>query len=266
MNPSQQPLLCPPYNTHTLIPNPKRHPRKPRILSITLTTFAGINAGLGKKLLGDATSNGGFGANSVTDLTKANWFTASGGQGSAAGHWLPDMGSIPSGILRFDLANTPLFWEAVWTFLAVELFDSFGTITSCVKAAGAYTKSSKGNALVNRAMLVDGFGLMLGAVIGSNSITCYIESLTGIESGARTGFASVVTGSAFLLSLLFVRPFVEIIPNAATCLALVWVGVCSLKSLREIDWESPVQLFCTFLTVAIMGYTCACGQLRAQPP
>ena len=225
------------------------------IISITLTTFAGINAGLGAKLLGDTTLGGPYGANSVTDLTKANWFTADGGQGSASGHWLPDMTSIPSGLLRFDLANTPLFWEAVWTFLAVEMFDSFGTITSCVKSAGGYTKSSKGNALVNRAMLVDGFGLMLGAVIGSNSITCYIESLTGIDSGARTGFASFVTGSAFLLSLLFVRPFVEIIPDAATCCALVWVGVCSLKALREIDWDSPVQLFCTFLTVAVMGFT-----------
>lgn len=61
---------------------------------------------------------------------------------------------------------------------------------------------------VNRAMCVDGFGLWLGAIIGSNSITCYIESNTGIEAGARTGFASIVTGCAFLLSLLFIAPFV----------------------------------------------------------
>ena len=99
-------------------------------------------------------------------------------------------------------------------------------------------------------MLVDGFGLMLGAVIGSNSITCYIESLTGIEAGARTGFASVVTGSAFLLSLLFVRPFVSIIPDAATCCALVYVGVQSIKALKDLEWEKPVQVWCAFLTGA----------------
>ena len=228
------------------------------IISIILTTFAAINAGTGKVFLADSSVSG----NAVTDLTLGNWYAG------AAWHWLPSISyaglystsqpnAIPSGILRFDLANTPLFWEAVWTFLAVEMFDSFGTITACVARANANVKGAKNNALINRAMLVDGFGLMLGSVIGSNSITCYIESLTGIESGARTGFASFVTGSAFLLSLLFVRPFVEIIPDAATCCALVWVGVCSLKSLREIDWDSPVQLFCTFLTVSIMGFTCA---------
>ncbi len=101
-----------------------------------------------------------------------------------------------------------------------------------MSAAGLYNKESKGNALVNRAMAVDGFGLMLGAVIGSNSITCYVESLTGIAAGARTGFASVVTGSAFLLSLLFIRPFVAIIPDAATCCALVYVGACAIRGLK----------------------------------
>ncbi len=226
------------------------------IISIILTTFAAINAGTGNVFLGDSSVSG----NAVTDLTKADWYNG------AYNHWLPTLSyagiysasqpnAIPSGILRFDLASQPVFWEAVWTFLAVEMFDSFGTITSCVARANVHTKGSKSNALINRAMLVDGFGLMLGSVIGSNSITCYIESLTGIESGARTGFASLVTGSAFLLSLLFVRPFVEIIPDAATCCALVWVGVCSLKALREIDWDSPVQLLCTFLCVSIMGFT-----------
>lgn len=216
------------------------------ILSIIFTTLCGINYGVGVSTLGDSR-----GPNAVTGLaTQANWYNG------ASGFWLPDMSSIPSGLLRFNLADTPLFWEAVWTFLAVELFDSFGTITATIHSAKLFSKGeARGNALVNRAMLCDGFGLMLGAVIGSNSITCYIESLTGIEAGARTGFASLVTGSAFLLSLLFVRPFVAIIPNAATACALIYVGVCSFKGLREINLGSSVQLWCTFLTVAIMFAT-----------
>jgi len=74
---------------------------------------------------------------------------------------------------------------------------------------------------ITRAMCVDGFGLALGGVIGANSITCFVESNTGVEAGARTGLASIVTGCAFLLSLLFVQPFVTIIPDAATTCALV---------------------------------------------
>lgn len=74
-------------------------------------------------------------------------------------------------------------------------------------------------------MFVDGFGLALGGVIGANSITCFVESNTGVEAGARTGLASIVTGCAFLLSLLFVQPFVTIIPDAATTCALVGVTI-----------------------------------------
>jgi hypothetical protein len=177
----------------------------------------------------------------VTPLGVWGWYT-----GTQA--WLPVMNDIPSGKLLFDKANTPIFWEAVWTFLAVELFDSFGTIVSTVEKAGLMTGTA-GQQLINRAMTVDGFGLMLGSVIGSNSITVYIESLTGIAAGARTGFASVVTGSAFLLSLLFVAPFVVIIPNAATCAALVYVGVLSLASIRSLDFDNMMHLWTAFLTI-----------------
>jgi len=220
------------------------------ILSITCTTFVGMNYGMGFGTSGDSGNAG----KAVTDVAGYGWFDAS------KINWLPQMGDIPSGVLKFGQANKPVFWEAVWTFLAVELFDSFGTIVATVSKAGLYSgKDDSGKQLVNRAMAVDGFGLMLGAVIGGNSITCYIESLTGIEAGARTGFASVVTGVAFFLSLLFVAPFVGIIPDAATCCALVYVGVCSMRGLTDADggvnFADPIQLWVTFLTIAIMGFT-----------
>jgi hypothetical protein len=94
--------------------------------------------------------------------------------------------------------------QLVWTLLFVEMFDSLGTISACVARGGpAITHTVGGDVAVLRAMLVDGFGLVFGSVLGSNSVTAYIESLTGIEAGARTGFASVVTASWFFLSLLF---------------------------------------------------------------
>jgi AGZA family xanthine/uracil permease-like MFS transporter len=170
------------------------------------------------------------------------------------------------------MTNTPIFWEAVWSFLFVELFDSFGTLVGTMQRAkllptvvaapggaggevSAATIGRRGMDLVNRAMMVDGLGLFIGAIIGSNSITCYIESNTGIEAGARTGFASVVTGVCFLFSLCFVAPFVGIIPDAATTCALVFVGVCSLEGVRAINWDDFVEVWVAFTTIAIMGFT-----------
>lgn len=82
----------------------------------------------------------------------------------------------------------------------------------------------------------------MGSIIGSNSITCYIESNTGVEAGARTGLASIVTGSAFLLSLLFIGPFVAVIPDAATTCALVMVGVYSLEGAFALAGASQTAL------------------------
>jgi AGZA family xanthine/uracil permease-like MFS transporter len=168
---------------------------------------------------------------------------------------LPDMDDTPSGKLTFNAINTEPFWAVAASFLFVELFDSFSTLLGTMTRAGLMKDPKHGMDLVNKAMAVDGFGLTIGALIGSNSITCYIESNTGIEAGARTGFASIVTGSLFLLSLLFVAPFVLIIPDAATCCALVVVGVLSMEQIKEIKWEDWNIAFSSFLIVAVTPFT-----------
>jgi AGZA family xanthine/uracil permease-like MFS transporter len=171
-------------------------------------------------------------------------------------HFVVDVTDITAGKLTFKYITSGIFWEAVFTFLFVELFDSFGTLTGVVTTAGFTDGDLKADMTkVNRAMLIDGFGLSLGAIMGSNSITCFVESYTGIEAGARTGIASMVTGSCFLLSLLFVFPFVAIIPDAATTCSLVMVGVSLLVNLKDINFNDPVDLFTAFMTIACMGYT-----------
>lgn len=170
-----------------------------------------------------------------------------------------DVSDIPSGKLSFKYIKSPLFWDCVFTFLFVELFDSFGTLTGIMTRAGFIKGDPKTDELgmkrVNRAMCVDGFGLCLGAIIGSNSITCFIESCTGVEAGARTGLASVFTGASFLLSLAFLLPFVQIIPDAATCCALVMVGIHSLTMVKDIDFSDFANTASCFLMIAIMGFT-----------
>lgn len=211
------------------------------IISIILATFCGIN------YKGNSLTTFVSGVDAVTPL--GDWAKTGGPD------FLPDMDDIPSGKLTFGAIGTEKFWEICFTFVFVELFDSFGTLVGTMTRAKLMNDPVKGMELVNRAMCVDGFGLTLGAIIGSNSITCYIESNTGIEAGARTGLASFITGSLFLLSLLFVAPFVLIIPDAATCAALVTVGVLSMEGVKDIDWKDFNIAFSSFLTIACMGFT-----------
>ena len=209
------------------------------IMSIVIVSFIGINYVHCTSLNGDA--------NCVTNL--AEW--------AAPGpKYIVDVSNIPSGKLSFKYAKKPLFWEAVFTFLFVEMFDSFGTLSGIMQRCG-FMKGDPERAMtrVNRAMCVDGLGLWLGGIIGANSITCYIESNTGVEAGARTGLASIVTGSAFLLSLLFIQPFVTIIPDAATCCALVMVGIYSLADIQEVNFKDFVDQATAFLIIATMGFT-----------
>ena len=171
--------------------------------------------------------------------------------------WIIDISSINSGEMTFKYADSDIFWEAVWTFLFIQLFDSFGTITGVLSRCGSLINDDPDRFMsrVNRAMMIDGWGLWLGAIIGSNSVTCFIESNTGVEAGARTGFASVITGSLFFMCLLWVYPFVSVIPDCATTGALVMVGVYSLQTVRFINFEDPIDLITAFFTVATMGFT-----------
>ena len=216
------------------------------IISIILATFVGINYWPDCK----SVSTTGH-SDCVTDLSI--WGQVGGPR------FVVDVSDTPMGKLTFKYANKPIFWDCVWTFLFVELFDSFGTLTGimtrCGFISGDMKKDKLGMAKVNRAMCVDGFGLWVGSLIGSNSITCFVESTTGVAAGARTGLASVFTGGAFLLSLAFIFPFVSIIPDSATTCALVMVGVLGLKGVVDINFDDIVDAFSAFVTIAAMGFT-----------
>lgn len=171
--------------------------------------------------------------------------------------YIIDTKNIPAGRLTFKYAEKGKFWEAVFGFLFIQLFESSCILNGIMERCGFQKDGNHEIAMarVNRGMCVDGFGLVLGAIIGSNSITCYSESGTGVEAGARTGVASMVTGAAFLLSLLFVQPFVGIIPDAATTGALLMVGVHSVVALRGVDFDDFTERVTAFFVVTTMALT-----------
>lgn len=210
------------------------------ITSIALATLVGIN-------YGNVPCHSMTDSDCVTNLMR---FSDPGPK------YVVDITDIPSGRLTFKYANSSIFWEAVFTFLFVEMVDSFGTLSGLFQRCGFLDGDFElGMAKLNRAMCVDGCSLWLGGIIGANSCTTYVESTTGVEAGARTGVASMVTGSAFLLSLLFVFPFVAIIPDAATTCALVMVGVHCLQAIKEVDFDDFTEQLTAFFTIMTMGFT-----------
>jgi AGZA family xanthine/uracil permease-like MFS transporter len=218
------------------------------IISIWLATFVGINfyncKSSWKPEQGDDSIH-----ECVTDLSI--W----------SGHpvnipFIANHHNTTAGMLSFKFANKPFFWQTVFTFLFFELYDSFGALTGIVTRMGdCRNHPTVAVDRVNRAMVVDGLGVWLGSIIGCNSIAVYIESNTGVEVGARTGLAAIVCGSLLLLCLLFVYPFVYIIPACATTCALVIVGMNTIQEYKRIDTGDYIHLFSGFLTIAFMGFT-----------
>lgn len=141
----------------------------------------------------------------------------------------------------------------VFTFTFVELFDTMGTLVGTASKAGLMDKQGKFPG-IGKAMLVDATGVSLGAMLGTSTITAYVESAAGVGAGGRTGLTAVVCGLLFLLALFF-TPLAGLIPDAATAPALIIVGALMIESVRHIDFGDFTEGLPAFLTIVMMPFT-----------
>ena len=141
----------------------------------------------------------------------------------------------------------------VLVFLFVDLFDTMGTLVGVSGRAGFMDRRGR-LPRANRALLADSLGTMFGSLFGTSTVTTYIESAAGISAGARTGFASVVTGAMFLLAL-FLTPLMEAVPAFATAPALIVVGVLMMASVVNVKWDEVTDALPAFLTMIAMPLT-----------
>ncbi|MDF2569913.1 MAG: adeQ 1 [Sporomusa sp.] len=141
----------------------------------------------------------------------------------------------------------------VFTFTFVELFDTMGTLVGTASKAGLMDKNGKFPG-IGKAMLVDATGVSLGAMLGTSTITAYVESAAGVGAGGRTGLTAVVCGVLFLLALFF-TPIAGLIPDAATAPALIIVGALMIESIRHIDFGDLTEGIPAFLTIVMMPFT-----------
>ncbi|PZD95539.1 NCS2 family permease [Paenibacillus sambharensis] len=168
--------------------------------------------------------------------------------------WIPDFGQLNfwhfdfKGVLEVGLISVIL------TFTFVELFDTFGTLVGTANRAGVMKNPEEGKKTVGKAMFVDAVAVSGGAMLGTSTVTAFVESSSGIAQGGRSGLTAVTTGVCFLLAL-FLAPVVALVPAAATNAALIIVGVLMMQSVKEIDFSDMVYAIPAFLTITLMPFT-----------
>ncbi|SDZ51950.1 putative MFS transporter, AGZA family, xanthine/uracil permease [Evansella caseinilytica] len=140
----------------------------------------------------------------------------------------------------------------ILTFLFVDFFDTAGTLYAVANQAG-FVKDNK-LPRAQKALLADSSATVIGAIFGTSTTTAYIESSSGIAAGARSGFASVVTGILFLVALLF-SPLLVVVTSYVTAPALIIVGILMAGALGNIEWKKFEIAVPAFLTVIAMPLT-----------
>lgn len=141
----------------------------------------------------------------------------------------------------------------IFTLLFMNIFDTVGTLVGLASKTGIMGKDGQ-IPHVKEAMMSDAIGTTVGAMMGSSTITTYVESASGIAEGGRSGFTSLVTGGLFLLALFF-APLFLLIPSAATTGALVLVGVFMMDSISKIDMDDISEALPAFITIIMMVLT-----------
>jgi len=155
-------------------------------------------------------------------------------------------------VLSFDMLIV------VFTFLFVNLFDTVGTLIGVVSKAGLLDKDGS-FPQVKKALFADALGTTAGAVLGTSTITSYVESASGVASGGRTGLTAVSTALMFALAL-FLAPVFLMVPASATAPALIIVGLFMISAVVKINFDDITESLPAFITIVFMPFTYSIAQ------
>ena len=144
------------------------------------------------------------------------------------------------GQLDFSLIKTPEFWIVVFTFFFVDFFDTLGTLVGVCNRSGLLDEN--GNLpRAKGALMADALATMAGAVMGTSTVTSYVESSSGVAQGGRTGLTALTTALLFVAAIFF-TPLIGMVPAYATAPALIIVGVYMMVSLRDLNFDDWTEL------------------------
>jgi AGZA family xanthine/uracil permease-like MFS transporter len=172
-------------------------------------------------------------------------------------HWAPQtyrFSDLSATAFKLDLAATFRigFFEIVFVFLFIDMFDNIGTLVAVGSKAGLFDSAHR-IPRVNRILISDSIATMAGSLAGTSTVVSYIESAAGVAAGGRTGIPAIVTGLLFVAAL-FLAPVAGAIPAAATAPALIIVGCLMMPVVAEIQWndiEVAVPAFLTMMAIPL---------------
>ncbi len=171
----------------------------------------------------------------------------------------PVFGRIFTDVHVFDLLTDFRFWAVVISFLFVDFFDTAGTLVAVGSEAGFIGEDGNLDG-ASRALMADATATTFGAVIGTSSVTAYVESLSGVKAGGRTGLTAVVVAACFAIALFF-SPILAVVTSSVTAPALITVGTLMAVNKGKVNYENYADTAASFLTMLLMvvSYSIATG-------
>ena len=161
---------------------------------------------------------------------------------------------------KFDFSEvfTSKMAFTVFTLLFIDMFDTIGTLVGVSNKAGMMENGKIPH--VKEAFMADAIGTTVGAMLGTNTVSTYVESASGIAQGGRSGITSFVTALCFAVALLFAPLFLSI-PSAATCPILILVGLFMMSPIKEIDLDDYTESVPAFICIIMipMAYSISDG-------
>lgn len=148
-------------------------------------------------------------------------------------------------------SNIPNLIMMVFSLLFVTFFDTTGTLMSLGRQCGFINEDGQAVG-IEKAFLSDALGGIIGSVLGTSTVTAYVESATGVGMGAKTGLAAIVTGILFILSIFFAPLVLSLFTSSVTAAALLIVGILMMAQLKDVQWDNVVVVASVFMTIIMM--------------
>ena len=139
------------------------------------------------------------------------------------------------------------------SFAMVDMFDTIGTLLGTASRANMLDENGEVPNM-KKALLCDSVATMAGSILGTSTVTTFVESAAGVAEGGRTGLTSLVVAVLFFAAM-FLSPIAQLIPMCATSAALIYVGVLMMGGVKNIDWEDAASAVPAFLTIIMMAFT-----------
>jgi len=158
-------------------------------------------------------------------------------------------------LFEFDLgaALSASMVTVVFTLFFIDFFDTAGTLTSVANVAGKIGKDGKIED-IDKAMLSDSVSTVAGAMMGTSTVTTYVESAAGVKAGGKTGMTSLVIGILFLLCLFF-SPLATSLPKEIDGAALIYIATLFVRNITDIEWDDIAESGPAVLAMLAMPFT-----------